>query len=48
MEDGKYIEWDEYYLRYVIRIKYFVYDIFCDLIDWLWLIVLLVDIFWGL
>ena len=47
-EDGKYIEWDEYHLRYVLRTKYFVYDTFRDLIDRLWSIALLADILWGL
>lgn len=47
-EDGKYIEWDEYNLRYVLRTKYFVYDTFRDLIDRLWSIALLADILWGL
>ena len=47
-EDGKYIEWDEYHLRYVLRTKYFVYDTFRDLIDRLWWIALLADILWGL
>lgn len=46
-EDGKYIEWDEYHLRYVLRTKYFVYDTFRDLIDRLWSIALLADILWG-
>lgn len=47
-EDGKYIEWDEYHLRYVLRTKYFVYDTFRNLIDRLWSIALLADILWGL
>lgn len=47
-EDVKYIEWDEYHLRYVLRTKYFVYDTFRDLIDRLWSIALLADILWGL
>ena len=47
-EDGKYIEWDEYHLRYVLRTKYFVYDTFRDLIDRLWSIALSADILWGL
>lgn len=47
-EDGKYIEWDECHLRYVLRTKYFVYDTFRDLIDRLWSIALLADILWGL
>lgn len=47
-EDGKYIEWDEYHLRYVLRTKHFVYDTFPDLIDRLWSIALLADILWGL
>lgn len=47
-EDGKYIRWDEYHLRYVLRTKYFVYDTFRDLIDRLWSIALLADILWGL
>lgn len=47
-EDGKYIEWDEYHLRYFLRTKYFVYDTFRNLIDRLWSIALLADILWGL